>query len=380
MKTTGKILPLIGLLAGFACFGQSGGGGIINISEYDPTSPQNAPGDRGRQKIIFDTDMGNDSDDAIALVLLHSAQREGSAELLGVTVNKSNPYAPIFTNILNDHYGARDVPIAYLSGGLSTGDGVFLKRICEEKTTPGGLYLYSRRAADASQFPDAVKFLRSTLASAEDKSVNIVTVGLATALARLLDTPPDDISPLDGTELMRRKVRLVSIMAGKFTPEVLADPKRFPPEWNTLCDPASAKILFEKCPSPMIFGGLEVGLALPYPHSEIDDISKLYGRNPFVDAYNMFAAHVAKNKFKRDDGRHDRSCYDPASALFVLRPDLFTLSERGSVRVIDDKGRVSFTPDPHGLHRYIIINQDQAEKIVGEIVRLTKIKPAQNLR
>ena len=370
-------LPLAALAICTVCSWAVGNSdGIGGLSEYGLK-------DNGRsvskQKIIFDTDMGNDSDDAIALVMLHAAQREGTAELLGITVNKSNPYAPVFTNILNDHYGARNVPIAYLNGGLSTGNGVFLKRICEQRT-PNGLYLYSRRAVDASQFPDAVKFLRKVLADSEDKSVSIVTVGLATALARLLETPPDNISPLDGTELMRRKVRLVSIMAGRFTPEVLADPKRFPPEWNNLGDPKSAKILFERCPVPMVFGGMEVGLALPYPHSEIDEISALYGENPFVDAYNMFAEHVARNKFKRNDGRHDRSCYDPASALFVLRPDLFTLSEPGSVRVIDDKGRASFTPDPNGLHRYIIIDKNQVEKIVGEIVRLTKIKPAQDLR
>ena len=37
-------------------------------------------------KIIFDTDIGGDCDDAGALAILHEAQNAGKAELLAVTL------------------------------------------------------------------------------------------------------------------------------------------------------------------------------------------------------------------------------------------------------------------------------------------------------
>ena len=40
-------------------------------------------------RVIFDTDMGNDIDDAVALAMLHSFVSRGEAELLAVTVTKA---------------------------------------------------------------------------------------------------------------------------------------------------------------------------------------------------------------------------------------------------------------------------------------------------
>src|SRR5205085_11191369 len=38
--------------------------------------------------VIFDTDMGNDIDDALALAMLHALQTKGEAKLLAVTITK----------------------------------------------------------------------------------------------------------------------------------------------------------------------------------------------------------------------------------------------------------------------------------------------------
>ena len=38
--------------------------------------------------VIFDTDMGNDVDDAIALAMLHALESRGESKLLAVTVTK----------------------------------------------------------------------------------------------------------------------------------------------------------------------------------------------------------------------------------------------------------------------------------------------------
>ena len=44
-------------------------------------------------KLIFDTDMGNDVDDLMALCMIHQLQKRGTVELLAVTVTKDHPQA-----------------------------------------------------------------------------------------------------------------------------------------------------------------------------------------------------------------------------------------------------------------------------------------------
>ena len=41
-------------------------------------------------RLTFDTDMGNDIDDALALAMIHALQNRGEAVLLAVTVTKDN--------------------------------------------------------------------------------------------------------------------------------------------------------------------------------------------------------------------------------------------------------------------------------------------------
>ncbi|MEK7753907.1 MAG: nucleoside hydrolase, partial [Acidobacteriota bacterium] len=43
--------------------------------------------------VIFDTDMGNDIDDALALAVLHALESRGEAKILGVTITKDNRWA-----------------------------------------------------------------------------------------------------------------------------------------------------------------------------------------------------------------------------------------------------------------------------------------------
>lgn len=327
-------------------------------------------------KIIFDTDMGNDVDDVLAQLMLFSYAQSGEVDLLGITINKSSPYAYIYTDILCDYYNFRNVPLAYYAGGKK-GDGVFLKKICEEKDA-NGLYVYSRRSDMETKLPDGVEFMRKTLAAEKnDNEIVLVVVGFSSIMSGLLESGPDEHSELNGVELVKKKVKFVSIMAGKFDPETLKDPAAFQPEWNVIGDTPASKILYEKCPVPMLWSGGEVGMAIEYPHASIDKDYSWRPRSPVVDAYNMFAYHVAKNKFKREDGRHDRWCYDLTSVLAAVEdPEKhFKLSERGDVRVMDDKGHVSFTPNPNGRDRYLIVDKGRVPSIVKHFIKLCTVKP-----
>ena len=76
-----------------------------------------------------------------------------------------------------------------------------------------GKVLYPHRVKRSSQVPFADQLLRKILSSQPDQSIVMVQVGYFSNLAVLLETPGDEISPLTGRELVRRKVRLLSVMA-----------------------------------------------------------------------------------------------------------------------------------------------------------------------
>ena len=108
--------------------------------------------------------------------------------------------------------------------------------------------------------------LRKALAAQPDHSVVIAQVGFSTNLARLLDSPPDGHSSLSGAELVRRKVKLLSLMAGAFT--TIEGNTRYR-EYNVVKDIPSARSLADRWPTPMVYSGFEIGIALPYPSTSI---------------------------------------------------------------------------------------------------------------
>src|SRR6056297_3303565 len=75
--------------------------------------------------LIFDTDIGNDCDDVLALGMIHSLQSRGECELLAVTITKDHPLAAAFTDVVNTFYGRPDVPIGVCDSGVTPGDSKF---------------------------------------------------------------------------------------------------------------------------------------------------------------------------------------------------------------------------------------------------------------
>jgi hypothetical protein len=62
-------------------------------------------------RLVFDTDMGNDVDDALALAMIHALETRGEAQLLAVTLSKDNRYAAPFVDLVSTFYGRKDIPI-----------------------------------------------------------------------------------------------------------------------------------------------------------------------------------------------------------------------------------------------------------------------------
>jgi hypothetical protein len=86
-----------------------------------------------------------------------------------------------------------------------------------------------------SHYPDCVAVYRHALAQQPKHSVAIVETGFATCLNQLLASPADASSPLSGAELVKQKVKLLSVMGGRYPTGT---------EWNFECDAPGFHKLF----------------------------------------------------------------------------------------------------------------------------------------
>ena len=76
--------------------------------------------------MVFDTDIGNDIDDVLALGLLHALESRGECRLLAVTITKDHPLAAPFADAVNTFYGRGDVPIGVARSGTTPEQGHYL--------------------------------------------------------------------------------------------------------------------------------------------------------------------------------------------------------------------------------------------------------------
>ena len=180
---------------------------LVGICTATPAAAR----ERG-QAVIFETDMGNDIDDAMALDLLLKKHEQGVINLLGVSVHKNNPCAAEFIDIMRRWYGHADIPIGVSCVTVAECDD-YTTRVCRMKDENGKpLFARSRRP----NYEEAVAMYRRLLSKQEDGSVVIVSVGFSTTVAALLKSGPDRYSPLTGRELVARKVKFFSVMGGEF--------------------------------------------------------------------------------------------------------------------------------------------------------------------
>ena len=294
--------------------------------------------------VIFDTDMGNDVDDALALAMLHALESRGECRLIGVTITKDNPWAAPYVDLVNTFYGRAHIPVGMVKGGVTPENSRMIQVPAERRRADGSL-VYPRRLASGAEALDAVALIRRLLSAEKDGSVVIVQVGFSTNLARLLDEPAD-------LDLVRRKVKLLSVMAGNFV-----QPK---PEFNVEKDTASARKLYERWPGEIVVSGFEIGQALLFPAAAIEKDFAWVPDHPVAEAYRNYQKMP-----------YDRPTWDLTAALYGVRPDAgyFGLSPRGRI-TSDDKGLTHFQADPAGRHRYLVLDEKQRARTLESMILL----------
>jgi inosine-uridine nucleoside N-ribohydrolase len=308
-------------------------------------------------KLIFDTDMGNDIDDALALGVIHALQSRGECELLAVTLSKDNDLAAPFCDLVNTFYGRGQIPLGVVRNGKTPEASRYLTDTV--KASDNGQPRYPHKLRSGKDAPEAVGLLRKILAAQPDQSVVLVVVGFSTNILRLLDSPADQHSPLTGKELVTRKVRLLSMMAGMFSE------KNRVKEYNVWIDSPAAQRVFGEWPTPLVTSGFEIGLAIKFPASSIERDFSYVKHHPLKQAYELYQKMP-----------YDRETWDLTAVLYAVRPDrgYFGLSPVGQIRV-DAQDVTQFDAVEGGRQRYLTANAEQIARVREALVQLASQPP-----
>lgn len=318
-------------------------------------------GTRGQHEpvsVIFETDMGNDIDDALALDMLYKYADKGKIQLLAVNSNKNNDYSVRYIDIMNTWYGYPDIPIGKVVNGADSETGIenYAQKTCQYAVN--GKLIFKGSVNDYSAIPDAIQLYRRILSEQPDTSVTIISVGFSSNLAGLLSSPADEYSDLTGKELVKKKVKLLSVMAGSFEGDKIQ-------EYNVVTDIEAAQKVFKEWPGKIVASPFEVGAKVEYPAESIQNDFSWTDHHPVVIAYKNYLAMP-----------YDRPSWDLTSVLYAVegKQNYFILSSPGTISV-DNEGYTNFHERPEGQHRYLKISADQADRLKKRFVNLVSARP-----
>ncbi len=272
--------------------------------------------------LIFDTDMDADCDDAGALAVLHALMDLGEAEILGIVVDVPVEVSARCVMTINDYYNRNDIPVGLLEDNtFETGPKYELYRKTRKwmvnhrkNYTKAVVEQFSNDSIKNQKIWEAVSLYRHILSEAEDNSIVIVSVGLLSALRKLLESKSDGISQLNGKELVKKKVKkLITMGIGKY-PESNA-------EFNWRMDWESAQLVIQNWPTPLVVQSYG---------TEFLTGNKLSIKTPESNPVRMcYETYMGKP-------RKGNSSWDPITALYGVRGNEPYLYENHGYRLILD--------------------------------------------
>ena len=237
-KSIINLFVFIGLILNYSC---------QNTQQYPEDKPI---------KVILDTDMGSDCDDVGAMALLHAYADLGKAEIIGCIYSSGKvPYGAGIIDAINRYYYRPEIPIgAYY--GHDIGDAI--DKMSAEKLAKD-TSAYHNKIIHNSDAEEQTRLNRKLLSAQEDNSVVYITIGHTKGLYDLLISEADDISSLNGVELVRKKVNKWVALGGLGANN---ENQNFTKDWNFFFNGTAiyTKYLVENFPSPIYFinGGSDV--------------------------------------------------------------------------------------------------------------------------
>jgi hypothetical protein len=299
-------------------------------------------------RVIFDTDMDTDCDDAGALAMLHALADDGEAEILATVVSSRYQWSVPCVAAINAWYGRPDLPVGCpKQGGASTNRGSrYARKIAEQ---------FPSRFQTNDDAPAATEVYRRILASQPDQGVVVVTVGYVTNLRDLLQSGTDCHSSLDGAGLVRQKIRQWVCMGGRY-PEHLKHGNY----GNFMPDPQSVVDAVDRWPTPIYFSGLGQNVQTG------KGLRKTPSVNPVRRVYELYLGE-----------RPTRSSWDQVAVLYAVRPHapFWRIRTEGYNHIFED-GTNQWREQPDKEHNLVEFAPHERDKITGIIEQLMNRRPA----
>ena len=279
-------------------------------------------------RIILDTDISTDADDAGAVAVLHGLAARGNIEILAMMVSSGDPYSVSCLSALNNYFGRPEIPIGKISGRSVRHDSAYTRAVA----------LSAKMLDQTGQ--DAVALYRRLLARQPDRSVTIVSVGYLSNLNNLLRSGTDEYSALTGKELVGRKVKLLVCMGGEYPAGR---------EWNFYQDARSSRYVVDQWPTRIVFAGFELGKNIITGKR----LNELASDNPVRLSY------LLHNDFQ------GRPSWDQLAVLYAseeaeTREKNFVLSGPG-FNIVKKDGSNQWDDNSRGNHFYLGLKTDAQE-------------------
>lgn len=280
-----------------------------------------------KKKILFDTDIGSDIDDAVCLSYLLANPQ---AEIVGITTVSGQPTERAeLASCLCIAAGKPDIPIY-----PGCADPLLTEN--KQKSAPQASVL--NKYPHKTEFPKArhIQFMIDTI-RANPGEITLLAVGPMTNIALLFAEDPE--IPL----LLKEFV----CMCGVFSRRRLMGPN----EWNALCDPYATAMVYN-APVPVHRSvGLDVTLQVKMPAEEV--------RRRFTKGILPITLDMAEVWFKEVK---EVTFHDPLAAVCLFE-DVCKF-ERGKALIDIDssyyKGNILWKPDENGPHEVAMkVNADR---------------------
>ncbi len=278
-------------------------------------------------QLILDTDFSSDADDVGAVAVLHNLASQGKVNILGMAVSSGNPWSVPCLQAVNAWFGRPEIPVGKAADGAVQDESAYARPVAEEFGNP------------SAAAPDATQLYRRLLAAQADQSVTVVSIGYLTNLHSLLQSKPDAVSPLDGHELVRRKIIRLICMGGEYPSGR---------EWNFHRDAVAATYVAEHWPTPLIFAGFELGKDIMTGAA----LRSLPENNPLRRSYELHNKLAGRPSW-------DQIAVHYAAMTADGSPSAFWSARRGSNLVRED-GSNRWLEEGSSDHAHLVQQADSA--------------------
>jgi hypothetical protein len=168
-----------------------------------------------QQRLIYDDDCSQDVDCVATLPIVHALEDRGEIKIRALVADSANPMTAPVMRLFANYAGHKEMVI----GANQSDDPA--TALCSKNACNTGVWadkLVERFDAGDTRanYPDCVTVYRRALAEAPKQSVAIAVTGFATCLNQLLASRADGVSQLTGAELVKQKVKLLSVMGGRY--------------------------------------------------------------------------------------------------------------------------------------------------------------------